>query len=135
MNRLRIIARKHANWALLFVMLALALKAAVPAGFMLTSANNTITVAICADASGDDIPRKIVIPTSPTPPQSKHAGDQTGGTCSWAASGLGVISSVAPLIVLALVFILLLGLAPIAPPAPRAVFRLRPPLRGPPALP
>ena len=135
MQSLRVLAHRHRLLALLLVVLALAIKAAVPAGYMLHQNGTVLTVEICADASGGTVTRQIVLPQSGAPADSKAGHDKSPATCPYAAlSHAALAGADAVLLALALTFILALGFTP-APALPlrRATF-LRPPLRGPPAL-
>jgi hypothetical protein len=131
MTALRAFIRDHRQLAAALLALALCLKAALPAGFMLTpSAASTVTISICADSSGGMQAMQVVIP-------AKHAGQ--GETApkhpacaftSLADSALGGADAL--LLALAFAFILILGLAPMRRSPFAQVLHLRPPLRGPP---
>jgi hypothetical protein len=131
MQLLRAFFLHHRRMAALLIALTLAMKALVPAGFMLGSDSRVITVQICADALGQQITQKIVLP-------SNHSGDdkaKSDSPCHFTALGHAMLGGADPvLLALALVFILALGFAPVRAPAPRRIAFLRPPLRGPPAL-
>ncbi|MGL3822260.1 DUF2946 family protein [Sphingopyxis sp. R3-92] len=124
---------RHRGLALWLVSLALLIKALVPAGYMIgPSHSRTFDVIVCADGMGAPIARQIAIEFDDSGKQAgKHVG---GGECAFTALGHGSIAVADPaLLVLALLFILLLGST--ARPSARAARapRLRPPLRGPPA--
>jgi hypothetical protein len=131
MQLLRAFFLHHRRMAALLIALALAMKALVPAGFMLGHDSRVITVQICADALGQQITQKIVLPSS-------HSGDdkaKSDSPCHFTALGHAMLGGADPvLLALALVFILALGFAPVLAPAPRRIAFLRPPLRGPPIL-
>lgn len=135
MQALRALTHRHRLLALLLVVLALAVKAAVPAGYMIGQHGAVLTVEICADASGGTVTKQIVIPQSGTPADGKSAHDKAPATCPYAALGLASLAGAdGMLLALALAFILALGFAT-APPLPlRRISFLRPPLRGPPLL-
>lgn len=136
MSRFKALTRKHARLSLALVVFALAVKALLPAGFVVSATDERfLTVTICADASSAPKQMQIAI----------HGNDDIGGDQSKAAdkdqpcafSGLGhaALDGVDPvLLVAAIAFILLAGFAPLRPPALRDVAFLRPPLRGPPSL-
>lgn len=134
MQALRALALRHRLLALLLVVLALAVKAAMPAGYMLGQHGTVLTVEICADASGGTVTKQIVIPQSGAPADAKGSHDKAP-TCPYAALGFAWLAGAdGVLLALALAFILALGFAT-APPLPlRRPSFLRPPLRGPPAL-
>lgn len=131
MTALRAFFLHHRRMAALLIALALAMKALVPAGFMLGGDTHVLTVQICADALGQQITQKIVLPSS-------HSGEEkakSDSPCHFTALGHAMLGGADPvLLALALVFILALGFAPVLAPAPRRIAFLRPPLRGPPAL-
>lgn len=135
MQALRALTHRHRLLAMLLAIAALAIKAAVPAGYMLGQHGTVLTVEICADASGGTVTKQIVIPPSGAPADAKGAHDKAPATCPYAALGFAALTGAdTALLALALVFILALGLAPV-PAAPlRRIPFLRPPLRGPPAL-
>jgi hypothetical protein len=136
MSSLRALTHRYAQFTLVLVVLALAVKALVPAGYMISPAGERfLKVTICADASGTPKQMRIAIPDK----------DETGGDHSEAAdksqpcafSGLGhaALGGADPLLLAAaLAFILLVGLAPLRAPPVRDLAFLRPPLRGPPSL-
>lgn len=117
------------------LVLALCIKATVPAGFMLTSQDGVVlTVTLCSDGTGERQQVKIVVPGR-TDQRGDHSDpDGKNGQCAFSALSHAAIGGTDPiLLAVALVFILLLGLAP-APGRPRRpIAYLRPPLRGPPA--
>lgn len=134
MPSLRALARDHRHLALALVVLALLVKAILPAGFMLSpSASTILTVSVCADGKGEMRQMRIEVP------RKSDYGDtvidaKKGEHCAF--SGLAkVATGGADLVLLAaaIAFILLVGTAPIRALPFRADAYLRPPLRGPPA--
>lgn len=139
MQALRAFISRHRRLAAMLVICALAIKAAVPAGYMLSQTGQVLTIAICADASGSTLTRQIVVPVSGAhdpakAPAHDPAHDKASATCPYAALGFAALAGADTLLLaLALAFILALGFARVPPaPARRTPF-LRPPLRGPPA--
>jgi hypothetical protein len=131
MDSLRAFFRDHRRLAALVVAVALAMKALVPGGYMLAPQGKVLTIAICADASGGQLTRQIVLPTDGK--SGEHA--KAENTCPYAALGMAALTGAdAPLLALALAFILALGFAPVRPAFRASPSFLRPPLRGPPAL-
>lgn len=131
MQALRALAHTHRRLALLLVVCALALKALVPAGFMLGQHGTVLTIEICADASGSALTKQIVIPQ----PDTKQGHEKDANVCPYAALGFAALTGAdAALLALALAFILALGFAPAATLPLRRIPFLRPPLRGPPVL-
>jgi len=132
---LRTFLRANRRLAALLVVVALAMKALVPAGYMLAQQTTVFSVTICADAQGKRIAHEITVPNKAG--HGDAAGDQGkgGGTCSWSSLATGALGGTAPdLLAIALAFILTLGFITAAPPAVRSASRLRPPLRAPPVL-
>jgi hypothetical protein len=131
MGTLRAIFREHYRLAAMLVVLALVMKAAIPAGYMLGTQEKVLTVLICADATGEHQTRQITIPVSGKSDGQAKAGE----ACPYASlSGASLDTGEVPFIALALAFILLLGFAPVRIPEPAGQAFVRPPLRGPPAL-
>ncbi|WP_086616715.1 DUF2946 family protein [Erythrobacter tepidarius] len=135
MPNFRAMIRGHAGLVLLLLALVLVVKAVVPSGFMLAAdSNRVLTVRICSDASGAPKQMQIAIPG-----KHENGGDQSdaGGKaapCAFSGLGQAWIGTVDPLLLAsALVFILLLGLAPLPTLLTRDIPFLRPQLRGPPA--
>ena len=129
MTLLRTFAMRHRALALLLVVVALCMKALVPAGMMVSSTTKIMTVAVCADASGHEAPREVVIPLKGKPAGKTAAGSDCAFS-SLAKVALGGTDVV--LLALALAFILATGFAPVQAVAAHKVRHLRPPLRGPP---
>lgn len=134
MHALRAFLRTNRRLALALVALALVIKALVPAGYMLSGplgdGARVLTVAICADASGELATKQITVPSDG---KSDHA--KAEGTCAWGVLAMAALAGADVLLLaLALAFILALGLAPRRPPARGQRTYLRPPLRGPPAF-
>jgi hypothetical protein len=133
-DSLRSFLRANRRIAALMVALALAMKALVPAGYMIAQQATVLTVTICADGQGKRIIHEITVPKKAG--HHDDAGDQgKGNTCSWSSLATGALGGTAPeLLAAALAFILALCFLPAAPLAARPASRLRPPLRAPPAL-
>lgn len=129
MSSLRAFLVHHRRLAMLLVALTLAIKAMIPDGFMPDFGGTTISIRICADATGQALSRQIILPHKSAAPAAKSEG-----LCAFAALGhaaLGGADTV--LLVAALLYLLVLGFAPQIPASPRRLTFLRPPLRGPPA--
>ena len=135
MGSFRAFLRANRRFAALLGVLALAMKALVPAGYMLAQQTTVLSVTICADGQDKRIAHEITVPM-----KAGHADDsgdhgKDSGTCSWSSLAMGALGNVAPeLLAIALAFILALGFRAAAPPAARSASRLRPPLRAPPIL-
>jgi hypothetical protein len=134
MRGLRQTLRAHRQWAMLLVALALAVKALVPAGFMVAPDASVFTVTICADASGEHATQRLVVPHRASPEElgTQHA---KSAACPFSALDMAGTAGADPiLLALALAFILAIGFAPSTVPELAALRHVRPPLRGPPAL-
>jgi hypothetical protein len=136
MSSLRALTHRYARLALVLVALALAVKALVPAGYMISSSGERfLTVTICADAS--DTPRQMQIAISS---HDDAGGDHSESAekaqpCAFSGLGHAALGGTDPvLLASALAFILLIGFAPRPAPPARDIPFLRPPLRGPPSL-
>lgn len=127
MNRLRAFLRLHPALAALILCAGLMVRALVPVGFMPQIGARSITIEICADASGQHLTRDITLPGKPA-----HQG-KSEAPCAFGGMAHAMIGGPDGwLLASALAFILLLGFAPVSTPALRGPAHLRPPLRGPP---
>lgn len=134
MFALRLLLRTHYRLAMLLVVAALLVKAVVPVGYMVGQSSKTFTVTICADGSGEVQSRAITVPMKLGSHDSQDAA-RSGKACAYSATSMAVLGGAdAPLLAIALLFILALGFAPVKPLQLRLTNHLRPPLRGPPAL-
>lgn len=136
MSSLRALSHSYARLTLVLVVLALAVKALVPAGYMMSShGERFLTVTICADASGTKKQMRIAIPDkNETGSDHSEAADKSQ-PCAFSGLGHAALGGTDPiLLAAALAFILLVGLAPLRSPPARDIPFLRPPLRGPPSL-
>lgn len=134
MRSLRALIRDYRQLALMLVVLALCIKAVIPAGFMVSPSRGTVlTVTICSDASGGLKQMQMVIPGKEQ--GTGHSdGSKKGEHCAFAGLAKVAVSGAdAFLLALAFAFILVLGLAPARRLPFRQLAHLRPPLRGPPA--
>lgn len=129
MAALRTLLRDHFRLAIVLVVLALAVKAAIPTGYMIGSQGKSLTILVCGDASGDHLAKQITIPT-------KADGQaKTSESCPYASLSFASLDAGLPhFIALAIAFLLLLGFAPVRIPVLAGFAHIRPPMRGPPAL-
>ena len=133
MSVLRTFLLRYRVMAFAVIALALAMKAIVPAGYMVGSESKVLTIRICDDTqlSAAIHARDIAIPMKGEP-AGKHS--KAEGMCPYGALSFASLGGADPvLLALALLFILATGFAALALPAPRRTTYLRPPLRGPPA--
>lgn len=122
--------------AALVVLAALAVRLAVPAGYMPVVGVDGVTLSICTGAgplqmaaSGHDMHNMHNMHNMPHGQQDID----TQGRCAFADLALPAIGGADPFqLAAALAFILAVGLVPLVPLVLRDIPRLRPPLRGPP---
>lgn len=135
MQTLRALIRENRHFALALLVLALCIKAAVPAGFMVTASSDTVlTVKICSSSTSTPKTMQLVIPGDDQGGEHSDGANKGehcafSGLTKFATGGADVI-----LLALAFAFILVLGLAPMQRLPFRQFSHLRPPLRGPPAV-
>jgi len=136
MSSLRALTRRNGQLTLVLLALALAVKALVPAGFMISATGERfLTVTICADASGVPQQMQLAIPAKDGAGSDHSEADDKSQPCAFSGLGHSALGGADPvLLAAALAFILLVGLAPLRAPPARAIPFLRPPLRGPPSL-
>lgn len=135
MKHLRAFFSDHRRFAALLIALALCMKLLVPTGYMIGKQARVLTVEICADASGDHSFRQIVIPQHDTPGESHGEHGEANSACPYMALSMASLAEVdAPLLALALAFIIALGFVSAPPAHQRRLLYLHPPLRGPPAF-
>ncbi|MGB5076795.1 MAG: DUF2946 family protein [Sphingorhabdus sp.] len=134
MNPIRALIRDHRNLAMMLVVIALCIKALVPSGYMLNNMSKVLTVQLCADGSGAMVTRQIVVQMDGNPQGDTSSHGKSDTPCAYSALSMASLSGAdAPLLALALLFIIAIGLASVQiAPFYRASY-LRPPLRGPPA--
>jgi len=134
MARLRTFLIHHRALAIWLVVLALAMKALVPAGYMIGSDTRTLTIEIC-DGQGHHQLGQIVVQQPAKAGHSQNDHGKGDSTCPYGALGHAGLAGADPvLLAFALAFILALGFAPIKTRHVRRAHYLRPPLRGPPVL-
>ena len=102
-------------------------RAAVPAGFMVSG--EALTLTICSDASGGMMTQSI-----PIPGDSDDDMAPMDQPCAFAALGVMAMGGVdAPLLLVALAFILSIGFTAAIVPRVESRIHLRPPPIGPPS--
>ena len=122
------------------VALALGVRALIPAGYMPVEAGakgQMLAISICADGSGSAAQgRQMLIPFSGKidPSQSGSDSHDGKGQCAFSTLALAALGGAdAPLLAIALAFILTVGFEATPPLRLARIAGLRPPLRGPPA--
>lgn len=126
-NYLRRLISSHRGLAALLIACALALRVLVPAGFMPTVADGTLTVAICSGSGPMTMALAI--------PGLKHEAPdmQAQSPCAFADLALPWLGSADPIqLAAALAFILAIAIVATPPFRLRRERHTRPPLRGPP---
>jgi hypothetical protein len=128
---LRALTRSRPRLALWLIALALAVKALVPAGYMIAADKPlTLTLTVCSAQMGETM--TVTLPMKAGHSDKAMASD---GGCAFSSLGHATAPGTDPLLlVAAIAFVLALGTAPRLLPALARRIYLQPPLRGPPAL-
>ncbi|MBB3940433.1 hypothetical protein GGR39_002090 [Novosphingobium fluoreni] len=132
MHRLRDLVLANRPFAGAILVLALMMKVVIPAGFMPTVSNDQIVASICSGTG-----RMTMAMPIPGLQHGKSDGsghqDKAGQPCIFAGLSAPAFTGADPLLLaITILFILVLGLRPMALPNSTAPPYLRPPLRGPP---
>lgn len=132
MQPLRALIRSRHRLALALLVLAFCIKAAIPAGFMVsTGESKLLTVLICSDVTGAEQQVQMVIATK----HNDSGNPSAKAPCAFAGLSSAMLGGAdMALLALAFAFILILGLAPAARLPFARNHHLRPPLRGPPVF-
>lgn len=135
MTALRAFMLGRRRLALWLVVLALAMKALVPAGYMPAAGTRFLSIQLCSEGipGRHDLVRTVAVPVKLAPGEREAGQAKAQGTCPFAALGHGALGGADPvLLAAALAFAVLLGFAPVTLPALRRPVRAWPPMRGPP---
>jgi hypothetical protein len=119
--------------ALMFIVVAVMLKALVPTGYMVSTSSRVFAVELCGKtADAGQASHQLVIPFEDH--SGKSSTDQPMDVnCQWSALSMAGLAGAGPeLLALALVVILLLGRLPSPFRRTGEFLHARPPLRGPP---
>lgn len=131
MGTIRTLLLRHRGLAVALIVLALLIKAAVPAGFMIGARSMVLTIEICADSTGERLSHQIVLPL--TREAAPASGGKAATGCAFSSLWAGGLAGNFPAFVAAaILFALALGFAPVAAPRLQSARFLRPPLRAPP---
>ncbi len=132
---LRRLLLAHRHVAALICVAAFALKLMVPAGYMVSSDHGRIAITIC---SGVALPSMNMAMPGMHGDMADHGKSKEHGKpeipcafISLSAQALGAVDPI--LLIIAITFVISMGLRFIARPTIAALSHLRPPLRGPPA--
>ena len=130
MTPLRLYWRAHRRFALAIVMVAMLMRLLLPTGFMPDVAGGTLRIVLCTGHA----PAAMAMAMHHGGGGQKH-GDTAKHDmpCPFSsASGHGLAAADPIQLAIAIAFVMLLCLRPVAIPRASAAPRLRPPLRGPP---
>lgn len=118
------------------VMLALCAKFVVPQGYMVASTSTKfLTVQLCFDGIEHRTTTIAIQMDSKRQPGGHNKGSLPDGKCAFTTLGMGALGGAdAPLLAMALTFLILLGFMPARAMAQHRFSYSRPPLRGPPTL-
>lgn len=134
MTQLRASIRKHRHLAIVLLVLAFFIKAAIPAGMMVSiTAEKVLAVTVCTGSGGVET-IDIALPIE-ADKGAHHSGDAAKGDhCAFTGLAKAALGGADPILLAgALWFILVLALAPVRHPPLARIPYLLPPLRGPPA--
>lgn len=102
MNRLRALIRDHARLTLVLLALALAVKAVVPTGFMLSAdGDRFLTVTICSDASGTPKQMWIALPGKQDSGGDHSDAGAAATHCAFSGLGHSALGGADPLLLVA----------------------------------
>lgn len=121
----------HRRLAALLCAAALLLKLVVPSGYMVASHGGHLTIEVCSGMAA--APVKMTMPMSGH--GKSHDGAKPDQPCAFAGLSAAALGAVDAVLLAALIaFVMALAFAPATLPPPLRRVRLRPPLRGPPAV-
>lgn len=134
MTGLRAFLRDHRALAIMMMALALSVKLLIPQGYMVGTDQRVLTVQLCLDGASHETVR-IAIPTSGKSQDGDSGGHgDSDGQCAYSSLAMGAMGGAdAPLLAIALAFLLALGFAPVRTVLRGRLSHILPPLRGPPA--
>lgn len=128
------ILRYRATAALLLAA-ALLMRVMVPAGFMPHLGQGTVTIILCTGTGSQAVEMAIPGMSGSGHHDGKSEHDRTEAPCVFSGLSAPALSGADPILLAgAILFIMLLAVRIPDRPRPSPVDRLRPPLRGPPAI-
>ncbi|WP_340317677.1 DUF2946 family protein [Rhizorhabdus argentea] len=131
MTGVRDVLHRHAMIAMSIMVLVLAVRSLIPAGYMTSASPAGLTVELCSGVSGKTV--TIALPGQAG--HQEHGKAQADSPCAFASLGHAMISAADPvLLASAIAFIIALGVLPDRSPPLARSGHLRPPLRGPPLV-
>jgi hypothetical protein len=132
MHAIRAFFRRHATLAILIAVLALGVRVLMPNGYMAASGPAGFTVTLCGGGEGQSISIALLDGKHHGAPDKQQAADKP---CAFSGLGFAAVPAIDPfLLALAIAFIMAIGTLPRRSFPRPAGLRLRPPLRGPPAI-
>lgn len=132
MKLIRVLVQTHSKWFGMLFMIALAMKALTPNGYMVSADSQTITIKICNGLG--DAEQTIDIQMNTNTNDHDSGSNMNSEACSSSSVSQSTMMTIDPVqLALALGFIMLAGLVVKAAILFARLPRLRPPLRGPPA--
>jgi len=132
MTALRAFFRRHAALAMLIVVMALGLRALMPAGYMTSTSKTGMTIELCSGVAGQTM--EIALPGTHHDGDGDHKSNRADSPCAFSGLSGGALSAVDPFILaIAIAFIMAMAFRRVAAILATPPVFLRPPLRGPPA--
>lgn len=129
MNAWRTLILARRQLALLLVAMVLFAKVFVPTGYMFTPTASGFTVQLCSGQGS----MPVVLDVGKPAPAEDHSG-KMDAPCAFSGVGMAAMAAVdATLLIVAIAFVMALGIRSTRAPPIRPLARLRPPLRAPPA--
>lgn len=133
MTSFRAFFRRHAVFAMLIVIMAIGLRALMPAGYMTSASKTGMTIELCSGIVGQTM--EIALPDTHRSGDSDHGHNRADSPCAFSGLGGGALSATDPfLLVIAIAFIMAVVSRRVAAVVAAPPAFLRPPLRGPPAF-
>lgn len=127
----RDVLQRHAMIAMSIMVLVLAVRALIPAGYMTSASPAGLTVELCSGVSGKTV--TIALPGQSS--HQHHGKDQADKPCAFASLAQAMTPAADPvLLASAIAFIIALGVLLYSSPPQARTGHLRPPLRGPPLV-
>lgn len=129
MRGLRVFLLHNRHLAVLLVTAALAMKALLPAGYMVSGTSRALTILVCADSTGARSAMQVTIPQG-----TKGSAAKDHKPCTFAGHGAAALAGADPIqLALAIAFVLALGFLPIPAPRLAPARCILPPPCGPPS--
>lgn len=135
MGRLRRFVGQNRGIPFLFVVMTLATKAMLPAGYMLSDEAHVITVRICGESNLQTLIKQGTITVTTKGVERSDNGHKAGEPCPYSVLAMTAFGGTPALLIeIALAFVLARAFESRQFPVRKASRRLRPPLRRPPLM-